>query len=72
MYRGKLVAMVMACELHIFIDDMLSLIDPEDPYVEGFKVFTKERFPKNTTLLFSLLAVHKDHMKENLANLLIK
>ena len=63
--------MIMACELHRFIDDMLGLVDPEDPYAQAFQIFTKEKYAKNEALLGSLLVVHKDYMKYNLTNFII-
>lgn len=51
---------------------MLPLIDPEDAYVQAFNIFNKQDFPKNTAVLASLLAVHKDHMNEKLTNILIE
>jgi hypothetical protein len=72
LYRNKLVALAMACELHLFFEDMLPLIDPEDPYVQAFKEINKEDYPRNTAALASLLVVHKDHMKEKLSNFIIE
>jgi hypothetical protein len=71
-YRNKLVAFGMAAELHLFLDDMLPLMDPEDPYAQVFKGINKEEYPKNTAVFASLLVVHKDHMNEKLSNLLIE
>jgi hypothetical protein len=62
--------MIMVSELHIFIDDMLSLLDPEDPYYQAYKELNKETYPKNSTLISSLLSVHKDYMKESLSFIL--
>ena len=40
-YRGKVIATAMFSEFHLFCDDMLSLLDPEDPYISIFKEITK-------------------------------
>ena len=40
-YRNKLVALGMAAELHLFLEDMLPLLDPEDPYALAFKYIKK-------------------------------
>lgn len=72
LYRNQLVALAMACELHLFFEDMLPLIDPEDPYALAFKEISKEDYPKNTAALSSLLVVHKDYMNEKLSSFIIE
>ena len=61
----------MTCELHIFIDDNERNVNPLSSLTQIFKIFNKIDYPKNSTLFGSLLAVHKDYMKENLSTYLL-
>ena len=72
LYRNKMVAMAMAAELHLFYEDMLPLMDPEDPYAQAFRCINKDDYPKNSTVMASLLVVHKDYMSTKLSNFIIE
>ncbi len=49
----------MACDLHLFFQDMLTLIDPEDPYIQIFKYVNPSHYPPGTAVMGSLFAVRK-------------
>lgn len=71
-HKGKIVAVVMAIELKAFYTDLLSMIDPEDPYIQIFKHLNPDDYPVDTALLGSMLAVHKDYMKGRLSKMIIE
>lgn len=61
----------MACDLHLFFSDILSMLDSEDPYVQIFRYLDPNDYTRGSAVFSSLMVVKKEYMKFGIGMLLV-